>query len=149
MRNVLSQVSKRDSEDVLERIRSIFAQTTAEEARQHLHAAAASFERTHRKVAEMLEDAEPDLLDYAALPQPLWRKIWSTNPLERLNREVKRRTRVVGIFPNRKAAIRLVGALLMEQDDEWLGGRRYISEESMAHPLTTPIQVPATVPKTV
>jgi putative transposase len=122
MRNVLSQVAKRDGPEVLERIRSIFAQTTAEEARQHLHAAAATLERKHPKVAAMLEEAEADLLAYTAFPQPHWRKIWSTNPLERLNREVKRRTRVVGIFPNRKSVIRLVGACLMEQDDEWLSG---------------------------
>lgn len=146
MRNVLSQVAKRDGPEVLERIRSIFAQTTAEEARQHLHAAAATLERKHPKVAAMLEEAEADLLAYTAFPQPHWRKIWSTNPLERLNREVKRRTRVVGIFPNRKSVIRLVGACLMEQDDEWLSGRRYISEESMAPLLTTPTLVPMPEP---
>ena len=146
MRNVLSQVAKRDGPEVLERIRSIFAQTTAEEARQHLHAAAATLERKHPKVAEMLEEAEADLLAYTAFPQPHWRKIWSTNPLERLNREVKRRTRVVGIFPNRKSVIRLVGASLMEQDDEWLSGRRYISEESMAPLLTAPMLMPAPAP---
>lgn len=131
---------------MLERIRSIFAQTTADEARQHLHAAAVTLERMHPKVAAMLEEAEADLLAYTAFPQPHWRKIWSTNPLEMLNREVKRRTRVVGIFPNRKSVIRLVGTCLMEQDDEWLSGRRYISEESMAPLLSTPILVPMPEP---
>ncbi len=77
-------------------------------------------------------DAEPDLLGFYALPREHWSKLRSTNPLERVNREIGRRTDVVGIFPTDQAAIRLAGALLIEQNDEWLVGRRYLSAESLA-----------------
>jgi putative transposase len=75
--------------------------------------------------------AEADILAFMAFPQSHWRRIYSTNPLERLNKEVKRRTNVVGIFPDRASVIRLVGALLQEKDDEWQIGRRYFSQSSM------------------
>lgn len=84
------------------------------------------------KVAELLTAAEEDLLAFYRFPAAHWSKLRSTNPLERVNREIARRADVVGIFPNDAAALRLSGALLMEQNDEWLVGRRYLSEESLA-----------------
>ena len=84
------------------------------------------------KVCELLEEAEADLTAFYALPAEHWTKLRSTNPLERVNREIGRRSDVVGIFPNDAAVIRLAGALLIEQNDEWLVSRRYLSVESMA-----------------
>ena len=113
-------------------IRPIFNADNAAQARDRLSEAVAHLEGRLGKVATMLEDAEADLLAFYAFPADHWRKLRSTNPLERFNREIGRRTDVVGIFPDDPSLIRLVPMLAIEANDEWLVGRSYISKASMA-----------------
>ena len=113
-------------------IRLVFEQPNEGAARRQLDAVIDTVAPRFPKVAELLTDAEPDLLAHFAFPETHRRQIRSTNPLERLNKEIKRRTGVVGIFPNRASVIRLVGMILAEQDDEWQDGRRYFRPETMA-----------------
>jgi transposase-like protein len=96
------------------------------------------------KVAEHLEAARADVLAFTAFPKEVWRQIWSNNPSERLNREIRRRTDVVGIFPDRDALVRLVGAVLAEQQDEWTEGRRYLGLDVLARCRIRPVLEPAT-----
>jgi len=131
MRNALARVPRAAQNKVAATIRSIFAQPDKESAHRQLRFVADLLRPRHYRVTELLEEAEEDLLAHMWFPPEHWRKLYSTNPLERVNKEIKRRTNVVGIFPNRNAVIRLVGALLMEQQDEWISGRRYLSMESM------------------
>jgi len=112
-------------------IRPIFNADTGEQARELLGEAIERLERPLPKVAAMLERAEDDLLAFYAFPVDHWRKLRSTNPLERLNREIGRRTDVVGIFPDDASLIRLATSLVIEQNDEWLVGRRYLSLDSL------------------
>lgn len=132
MRNVLAVVPKGSQDMVASIIRTIFAQPDAEHVHTQLDEVTRMLGRSHPKVAAMLDDARDDLLAFTGFPQRHWRQIWSTNPLERVNKEIKRRTDVVGVFPNPAALLRLAGAVLIEQHDEWeAGDRRYFSEASM------------------
>lgn len=131
MRNVLSRVPRAAQGRVAAFIRTIFAQPDKESAHRQLGFVADGLRPAYQRAAELLEEAEEDLLAHMHFPAQHWRKLHSTNPLERINREIKRRTNVVGIFPNQAAVIRLVGALLMEQQDGWMAGKRYFSSESM------------------
>jgi putative transposase len=112
-------------------IRPIFAADSAEDARARLSDAVAQLERPLPKIAALLEEAEEDVLAFYAFPQEHWRKLRSTNPLERFNREIGRRTDVVGIFPDDASLVRLVSMLAIEANDEWLVGRCYMSRQSM------------------
>jgi putative transposase len=132
MRNALSLVPKAAQQMVGATIRTVFVQPDAHSVHQQWRKVADGFRRRFPKLAELMEEAEEDVLSYAAFPQEHWQKIWSNNPLERLNKEVKRRTNVVGIFPNEAAVIRLVGAVLSEQHDEWQVSKRYFSAGSLA-----------------
>ncbi len=113
-------------------IRSIFEQPDEASARAQLRRVIDGIRPRFPAVADLLTNAEPDLLVHFTFPDTHRRQIRSTNPLERLNKEVKRRTAVVGIFPTRPSLIRLVGMVLAEQDDEWQDGRRYFRPETMA-----------------
>jgi transposase-like protein len=113
-------------------VRSIFAQPDAAAVHAQFTRVLDQLADQFPEAAALLEEAEPDILAFTAFPQTHWRQIWSNNPQERLNREIRRRTDVVGIFPNREAVIRLVGMVLAEQNDEWMVARRYMSAESLA-----------------
>jgi len=112
-------------------LRELFQAEGGEQARERLGQVIERLEPSVAKVCRLLEDAEEDLLAFYAFPEAHWPKLRSTNPLERVNREIGRRSDVVGIFPNDASVIRLAGALLIEQNDEWLVCRRYLSVESM------------------
>jgi putative transposase len=131
LRDMLGHVPRAQQPLVSGAIRQIFTAASAAEARERLGQVADQLRPHAPKVARLLEDAEADLLAFYAFPAEHWSKLRSTNPLERVNREIGRRTDVVGIFPNDAALLRLAGMLLLEQNDEWLVGRRYLSETSM------------------
>jgi len=130
-RNAQDLVPRSARSMVASAIRSVFEQPEGAAARDQLDRVIDSMARPYPKVAELLADAEPDLLTHFAFPEGHRARIRSTNPLERLNKEIKRRTGVVGIFPNRASVIRLVGMILAEQDDEWQDGRCYFRPETM------------------
>lgn len=132
LRNALALVPKSAQQMVAATIRTVFAQPDAASAREQWRRVADNLRPRFPKLAALLDEAEAEVLAYLAFPPAHWRQIWSNNPLERLNKEVKRRTNVVGIFPNAAAVLRLVGAVLAEQHDEWQVGKRYFSAESLA-----------------
>src|SRR5205823_2216456 len=119
-------------------VRTIFEQADGTAARAQLRQVAGTLRDRFPKVVALLDEAEEDMLAHYAFPPAHRRQIASTNPLERLNKELKRRSAVVGIFPNRPAVLRLLGAVLVEQADEWLVGRHYFSDGSMRQVLDLP-----------
>lgn len=149
MRNLLALVPKKAQTVTAAWVRTIFAQPDQASAREQLDRVARAFESKLPRVSELLRDAEDDVLAHMAFPASHWRQLHSTNTLERVNREIERRTGVVGIFPNAQAALRLIGAVLEEQHEEWSEVRRYFSIESMAllygkaDPLDSPLSLVA------
>lgn len=132
MRNVLSRVPKAAQGMVSAMLQQVFAAEDVAKAREALTKALEVLDKRYPAAATVVREAEGDVLTYKTFPPQHWRQIHSTNPLERLNREIRRRTDVVGIFPNAAGAARLIGSLLIEQNSEWAVGRRYFSLESMA-----------------
>lgn len=132
-RNLLARVPKGQQDMVAAAFRTIFVHTTAEDLDTTWDHVADTLGAKFPKVAELMHTAKADVLAFSTFPAEHWRKIWSTNPLERVNKEIKRRANVVGIFPNDAAVVRLVGAVLLETHEDWqIGDRRYFSEQSMA-----------------
>jgi putative transposase len=147
MRNLLGTVPSASKDMVAATVRTIFAQPDAAATRAQLHEVVAILDAKFPKAAQLLENAEADVLAHTGFPRAHWRKIASTNPLERINKEIKRRSNVVGIFPDDPSVIRLVGAVLLEQHDDWaITDRRYLSEESMALIDATSEEVTAQLP---
>jgi transposase-like protein len=135
MRNLLTRVPKSAQSFVATMVRSIFAQPDAESVHEQHGRIVAQLEARFLEAAALLDEAGPEILAFTGFPKEHWRQLWSNNSLERLNKEIRRRTDVVGIFPERPAIVRLVGALLAEQHDEWQVARRYMSAESIAKTL--------------
>lgn len=131
LRNLLAQVPKSVQPMVAATVRPIFHQESRQEAQAQLAHVCAALKSRYPKAVALLEEAEEEIIAFYDFPREHWRQIYSTNPLERINKELKRRSAVVGIFPNRPAVVRLLGALLAEQNDEWVVQRHYFSEASM------------------
>jgi putative transposase len=131
MRNALAHVPKGQRQMVAALIRTVFAQESEADARRQWRNVADQLRERFPKIGALMDEAEPDVLAHMSFPKAHRLQIHSTNPLERLNAEVKRRTDVVGIFPNEAAIVRLVGALLLEQNDEWQLQRRYLQLEGL------------------
>ena len=143
-RNILATVNHAHKDMVAATVRTIYAQPDAASTRTQLHEVVGMLETRFPQAAEILANAEVDVTAYTSFPRAHWRKISTTNPLERINKEIKRRSNVVGIFPDDASVIRLVGAVLLEQHDEWaVAERRYLSEESMAL-IDQPLEVNTT-----
>jgi transposase-like protein len=145
MRNLLARVPRANAEMVAAAVRTVFAQPDATAVAEQFERVTAMLEGQFPDVASALRATREDLLAFSAFPLEHWRKLWSTNPLERLHREIKRRCDVVGVFPNDAAIDRLVTAVIVEQHDEWqVTDRRYLSETSMARLRQTAPELPGT-----
>ena len=131
-RNLATRVPKSAQPWVSTLVRTIFEQPDAASVRAQHAQVVSALEAKFPAAAEHLDDAREDILAFTAFPREIWRQVWSNNPQERLNKEIRRRTDVVGIFPGRDAIIRLVGAVLAEQNDEWTEARRYMGPEILA-----------------
>jgi transposase-like protein len=131
-RNLLAHVGAKQRAAVAAMIRTIFTQETKAEAFAQWGKVADALRDKHDKLGALMDASREDVLTYMDYPKEHWAQIASTNPLERVNKEIKRRANVVGIFPNDEAVVRLVGALMLEQSDEWAVSRRYFSLESLA-----------------
>jgi putative transposase len=132
LRNLLTRVPKSAQPHVATQVRTIFEQADADAVHAQYDRVVTALAERYPDAAEHLDEARSDLLAFTGYPREIWRQIWSNNPQERLNKEIRRRTDVVGIFPGRDALIRLVGAVLAEQTDEWTEGRRYMGLEILA-----------------
>ena len=139
MRNALAHTAPKQRPAVIAMIKTIFAQETAEAANQQWEQVADACREKFPKLAGMMDSSREDVLAYMAFPKEHWAQISSTNPLERVNKEIKRRADVIGIFPNDAAVIRLVGALMLEQNDEWAVSRRYMTLETLGSVSHNPI----------
>jgi putative transposase len=145
MRNLLTRVPKSAQSFVATMVRTIFAQPDAATVHEQHARIVAQLETRFPEASTLLDEAGPDLLAFTSFPKEHWRQLWSNNSLERLNKEIRRRTDVVGIFPDRPSIIRLVGAVLAEQNDEWAVARRYMSADSITKALADPVDEPEEV----
>ena len=143
-RNLLTKVPKSAQPWVSTLVRTIFGQPDAASVRAQHHQVVSALEAKFPAAASHLDEARDDILAFTAFPREIWRQVWSNNPQERLNKEVRRRTGVVGIFPGRDAIIRLVGAVLAEQNDERAEARRYMGPEILAACRTAAAAAPGT-----
>ncbi|KRB78764.1 MULTISPECIES: IS256 family transposase [unclassified Sphingomonas] len=144
MRNALAHVGAKQRPAVVAMLKTIFAQENADDAHEQWRHVADALRERYEKLAVMMDGSREEVLAYMAFPKEHWAQISSTNPLERVNKEIKRRADVIGIFPNTAAVIRLVGALMLEQNDEWSVSRRYMTLETIGTLSDNPrISLPA------
>ncbi len=127
MTNLLTRVPRSAQPWVATMVRTIYQQPSAEEVHSQLERVVDQLSERFPQASSMLDEAGADVLAFTGFPGAHWKQVWSNNPQERLNKEIRRRTDVVGIFPNRPAVRRLIGAVLAEQHDEWAVGRRYLT----------------------
>jgi transposase-like protein len=130
MRNILSNTSKKSAAEVMPHLKSIMAFKTPESRKKAWLQVSETFVENHPKIAKMMEDAMEDVLAHTHFPVEHWAKIYTSNPIERLNKEIKRRTNCVGIFPNDDAVMRLLGAILIQQDEDWIDSKAFLKPDS-------------------